>query len=155
MYGVSKISVSSGIVLISLGGERCQLCDFINLLSMISDEGIIIDMISHTPPTGNNRNFSFSASSEDMMRLIEIIGSYRAQHNNSVKPMVSDGHSKIALYGEDMANAYGVAYSVLKVLLEAGIEPVMITTSESDISILVGSHEETLAVSTLNKAFDL
>ena len=57
--------------------------------------------------------------------------------------------------GEDMVTSCGVAARALNALAMAGIEVLLITTSDLDISLLVHAENEDAAYETLKKAYEL
>ena len=70
-------------------------------------------------------------------------------------PLISVGYSKLNLFGEDMVTSCGVAARALNALAMAGIEVLLITTSDLDISLLVHAENEDAAYETLKKAYEL
>lgn len=68
-------------------------------------------------------------------------------------PLISSGYSKINLFGEEMVTSCGVAALALRTLRDAGIEVVLITTSDLDISLLVRGENEDSALNVLRQAF--
>ena len=69
------------------------------------------------------------------VHLMDII-----RHGHSCFELVSGGYSKINLFGEEMVTSCGVAARALNALAMAGIEVLLITTSDLDISLLVRSE---------------
>ena len=76
-------------------------------------------------------------------------------HGHSCFELVSGGYSKINLFGEEMVTSCGVAARALAALAGAGIEIVLITTSDLDISLLIRQQDEDTALDALNKAFEV
>ena len=74
-------------------------------------------------------------------------------HGHSCFELVSGGYSKINLFGEEMVTSCGVAARALAALDGAGIEIVLITTSDLDISLLIRQQDEDTALDALHKAF--
>jgi aspartate kinase len=63
------------------------------------------------------------------------------------------GNCKIAFYDADMVGTPGVAARVFSILSDAGVQIMLITTSDVDISILVNSHDLPLALEAVCGAF--
>ena len=78
-----------------------------------------------------------------------------SQKNPSIRPLVSNGNVKVSLYGEEMPNRYGVAAEVFRVLRECETDILMITTSATDISLLLDSASSEQCIDALKKAYDL
>ena len=70
-------------------------------------------------------------------------------------PLVSGGYRKSNLCGEEMVTSCGVAARALAALAGAGIEIVLITTSDLDISLLIRQQDEDTALDALHKAFEV
>mgnify|MGYP001783124615 FL=1 len=70
-------------------------------------------------------------------------------------PLISVGYSKLNLFGEEMVTSCGVAARALNALAMAGIEVLLITTSDLDISLLVHAENEDAAYEALKKAYEL
>lgn len=139
MNGVSKISVTEDISLISFNNVPRDLSVTSQIMTEFSVQNINIDMISQSAPTGETADVSFTVNSEDMVRALAIIQRFREQHP-SVRPIVSSGNCKIQLYGEEMRSRPGVAAQTFTVASSLTDEIMLITTSEVDISILVAQH---------------
>lgn len=139
MNGVSKISVTEDISLISFNNVPRDLSVTSQIMTEFSAQNINIDMISQSAPTGENADVSFTVNSEDVVRALAIIQRFREQHP-SVRPIVSSGNCKIQLYGEEMRSRPGVAAQAFTVASSLTDEIMLITTSEVDISILVAQH---------------
>lgn len=149
MHGVSKITTGENIMLVSYtdvsGAFMCEA------LASLAGAGIVIDMISQTPPLGKNVRFSFTASYADFDKTLKALGAENRQHS----PLISGGYSKINLYGEDMVDSVGVAARALAALATAGLEPAMITTSDLDISLLMRQEDVDVACVALQKTYSL
>ena len=63
--------------------------------------------------------------------------------------------AKLNLFGEEMVTSCGVAARALNSLAMAGIEVLLITTSDLDISLLVHAENEDAAYEALKKAYEL
>ena len=81
----------------------------------------------------------------------QTISEYRTGAGSA--PLISSGYSKINLFGEEMVTSCGVAALALRTLRDAGIEVVLITTSDLDISLRVRGEHEDSALNVLRQAF--
>jgi len=154
MYGVSKITVTEEVALITINKVSANLNLLADVLKSFSDAEINIDMISQSAPQGNNVNYSFSVSSEDIVNVLSICNNLK-QRYGSIKPMVISGNCKIQLYGEEMREMHGVAARAISAIADTGIELTLVTTSEVDISLLVTNSHISDAVAALEKAFNI
>lgn len=151
MKGVSRLTTADDVALITLRSENCEQTLIGKIFSEFSDDGIVIDMISQTVPQGS---ISFTTDSQQVVKVLGVISRIRNQYPQ-LKIMVSTGNCKIQLYGEEMREMTGVASSAIQSLMSDGVEIIMITTSEIDISFIVSPANFTRAVSLLKKTFSL
>ncbi|MEG1687861.1 MAG: ACT domain-containing protein [Angelakisella sp.] len=152
MNGVSRITTADDVALITLRNETNNAPLIGKIFSEFSGEGIVIDMISQTVPQGSTMDISFTTDSNQVVKVLTVISRIREQYKQ-LKIMVSTGNCKIQLYGEEMRQMTGVAAMAIQSLLTAGIEIVMITTSEIDISFIVPPSSFVHAVTVLENAF--
>lgn len=148
MYGVTKISVAGNIMLVNFQGASPAF--MAQTLQNLASAGVVVDMISQTAPFGNHIHFSFTADFLHFDATIHTIGG-----KDDAKPMISGGYSKINLYGQEMVESVGVAARALDALAQGGVDIVLITTSDLDISLLVRQEDEDVALQTLQKAFEV
>ena len=101
MNGVSKITVTEDISLVNFKNISRDLSVASRIMTEFSEQGINIDMISQSAPTGETADVSFTIDSKDLVRTLSIVQRFRVQYPN-VRPSVSSGCCKIQLYGEEM-----------------------------------------------------
>ena len=153
MYGVSKISVEPGVMMISVQDAAFSAGSLARYLQIFADTGIVVDMISQSAPHGTQLDFSFTASSGALPLVMKPISA--ANPDAKAAPLISVGYSKLNLFGEEMVASCGVAARALSALAAAGIEVHLITTSDLDISLLVRSENEDAAYDALRRAYEL
>ena len=120
----------------------------------VRNEDINIDMISQTAPQGSTQDVSFTTHSSELLKVLQVMSRIREKYSQ-LKLMVTTGNCKIQLYGEEMREMSGVAAKVMTTLLSKGIEIIMITTSEIDISLIVSPANQQQAVAELECAFSV
>lgn len=140
MNGVSKISTTEDISLVNFKSISRDLRVASQIMAAFSEQGINIDMISQSAPTGETADISFTIDSSDLVRTLAIVQQFRAQYP-TVRPSVSSGCCKVQLYGEEMRNQPGVAAKAFSLVSETTSDIRLITTSEVDISILISQHD--------------
>ena len=149
MYGVSKISSEQNIMLTTFPGAQYSAQSLAEHLDVFAKAGIVVDMICQSTPRGSAVDFSFTTSYDNFAAVMKALPA-AAKAN---PPLVSGGYSKINLFGEEMVTSCGVAARALAALAGAGIEIVLITTSDLDISLLIRQQDEDTALDALHKAF--
>jgi aspartokinase len=94
-----------------------------------------VDMISQTAPLGTLLNVSFTVSDDSVLKILTLTQKYKDRnHDFSVK--VSSGNCKITFYGKEMKNTVGVCATVFSLFSKAKADIKIITTSETEISVL-------------------
>lgn len=151
MYGVSKISSEQNIMLTTFPGAQYSAKSLADHLEVFAKSGIVVDMICQSAPRGDAVDFSFTTSYDNFSAVMVALPD--AVHSNP--PLISGGYSKINLFGEEMVTSCGVAARALGALAKVGVEIVLITTSDLDISLLVRQQDEDTALDALKAAFEL
>ena len=151
MYGVSKINIEPSLMMISVQDAEFKGNTMARYLQIF----VVVDMISQSAPHGTSMDFSFTASSSDLPLVMKAISAANLDKDAKASPLISVGYSKLNLFGEEMVTSCGVAARALNALAMAGIEVLLITTSDLDISLLVRSENEDAAYEALKKAYEL
>ena len=149
---IDNITVCDEITLISISNTSADIEHIAKVFNMFSDAGINVDMISQLPPSGANSGFSFTVNDNDFISVLDICAELRKM-NGDIKISVSNGNSKISVSGEAMRDLSGVAAKVFSAAAQAKADVRMITTSETDISLLVVSTDSEEVVKAINAAF--
>ena len=151
MYGVSKISSEQNIMLTTFPVAQYSAQSLAEHLDVFAKAGIVVDMICQSAPRGSAVDFSFTTSYDNFAAVMKALPAA----DKANPPLGSGGYSKINLFGEEMVTSCGVAARALNALAMAGIEVLLITTSDLDISLLVRSENEDAAYEALKKAYEL
>ncbi|MCC8074904.1 MAG: ACT domain-containing protein [Clostridiales bacterium] len=154
MSNISKITYTNDMTLISLAALPCDSKAVADVLTACADRGINVDMISQTAPKGGRLSLSFSISDDSLADALTVLGTLRAQHPD-IAPEILPGNCKLAFYDENMVATPGVAAKVFSLLSQAGVEVMLVTTSDYDISMLVPAHMLSDARNVLAEAFGL
>ena len=131
---MQSIVVSDDITLITLQNIPADM-DFVSeVFEKIAEMGVDVDMISLSPVQSSMTSLSFTINDDD---LIKILGYTSKLNDGSIKPIVSSGNCKISINDPGMENCPGVAAKVFKSAAKVGTDVRLITTSETQISLLV------------------
>lgn len=152
MNTIEILTVNEDVTLISLSDSPADIKLISKIFEMISQAGIDVDMISQTPPNGAHSSLSFTVGDDDFGRILEIAAALR-QLNPELKLNVSSGNCKISLFGESMRGKPGVAAKVFAAASSANTDIRMITTSETDISLLVVKADLENTVAAIKNVF--
>ena len=151
MYGVSKISSEQNIMLTTFPGAQYSAQSLAEHLNVFAQAGIVVDMICQSAPRGDVVDFSFTTSYSNFAAVMKAL----PEAAKANPPLISGGYAKVNLFGEEMVTSCGVAARALSALAGAGVEIVLITTSDLDISLLIRQQDEDAALAALTAAFAL
>jgi len=123
-----------------------------SIFNPLGEAGIVVDMIIQTASRNGVTDMAFTVSRKDVKRAISVLE--QAGHDVS-KIESSSNIAKVSVVGVGMRNHSGVSGRVFDCLYKAGINLIMISTSEVKISCLVDEADLELAVNVMHKEFDL
>ena len=149
---IESISVVEDVTLISLYDSPADIKIISKIFDIISQYCIDVDMISQTPPSGSHYSLSFTVSGDDFGKVLEIVAALR-DLNSEIKIGVSSGNCKISLFGESMRGKPGVAARVFAAASSVNADIRMITTSETDMSLLLVKADLENTVKAIKDAF--
>ena len=145
------ISVINGVSLVTLNAIPAG-ADFLGrVFATVCDCGINVDMISQTPPQGQNINLSFTVADENISELLQAVN--KLDSSGSMASAISAGNCKINLSGEAMSGSKGVAARFFACMARVSVGAIMITTSEVDISVLVPHDAADALAQELSREF--
>ena len=138
---------------------RITLCDVqdrpgtaASIFNPLGEAGIVVDMIIQTASRNGVTDMAFTVSRKDVKRAISVL----EQAGHDVNKIESSSNiAKVSVVGVGMRNHSGVSGRVFDCLYKAGINLIMISTSEVKISCLVDEADLELAVNVMHKEFDL
>ena len=114
------------------------------LFAALAAAGVNVDTIVRTGP-----EIVFSAPADDRDAASEVLDGL------GVEWSARDDLGKVSVIGAGMKSHPGVAAKAFETLAEAGIDPVVVTTSPIKIACHVRSDEVDKAVAVLHRAFEL
>ncbi len=151
MNGVSKITVTEDVALVTFRRVPNDLGVLASIFTLLADAKVNLDMISQTAPQGHRIDISFTLHSSQLIEVLGLATKFQAAHG--LKPMVSNGNCKIELCGEEMRDMYGVASAAIAAVARTDAELTLISTGEVEISLLVPQSSCDEAVRALEEAF--
>jgi len=127
-----------------------------SIFKPISDAGISVDMIiQNSSIHGTNlTDMTFTVAKDDYTKALNILKDLASEIG--AKDVQGDIHvAKVSVIGLGMRSHSGIASKMFSVLSGAGINIIMISTSEIKISTLIHEDYTELAVRLLHDAFEL
>lgn len=118
------------------------------LFEAAAKEKINIDMISKASVSTDRTSVGFTFNDEDMHGMLKVLG-HLSFHR---PPLVSCGNVKFTVKSADMKDGTGFAMRVFGALTESAITPILVTTAEDEISVVVRACEMNTLSEELKKA---
>ena len=154
MRVITSMSVTPDVALVTLSKAPAGSAFVSRLFQALTELGVNVDMISQTALTGPYVALNFTASGDDIGKIMEIAARIREKHP-TVKLLVSSNTVKISLYGEKMPEHAGIASGVFDVISHCEADILLITTSSVDISILVDGALADECTAALKEKYNL
>jgi aspartate kinase len=125
------------------------------LFNAISEVNIVVDMIVQNVSSETRAtDISFTVHKEDEKKALEMTG-----HVSDVlgaKGVTMDSNvAKVSIVGVGMRSHFGVASTMFDALAKAGINIMMISTSEIKVSCVIDVKETEAATKVLHDVFEL
>lgn len=140
-----KISYCSGVSLVTLSSLPSDSRLVAQVLTKLAAADINVDMISQTAPQGGTIRLSFSISDSELGNTLVQLGGMMGKQPAFTSEILP-GNCKLDFYDADMSNTPGVAAEIFSLLAEAGIQLMLVTTSDVDISVLISDHDSSDAL---------
>ncbi len=122
------------------------------IFRMVSDRGVVVDMISLPASDYGRQDISFTIKKE-----YKHIAEKTLKENRDTldygRLVIKDNVTKISVVGSGVQSGKGVAAQVFKILYENDISLRLISTSEIKISVLVDKKDRDLAVQKIHSYF--
>lgn len=122
------------------------------IFSILSKNGIGVDLIIQSIGNGESKDISFTTTEGDLEKTLAVL----EENKEIVKAKEvkwSKDVSKVSIVGAGMVNNVGVATKMFEALYNAHININMIATSEIKISVLVDQKEAERAVNAIHDKF--
>ncbi len=140
---------SQDVSLVTITNLPSDLVSVSDVLKAFYDAEINIDMISLSPPRSEDYDFSFTANDAQMSEILKCTTAIKAKSGN-IKVLVSFGYTKIVVSSEKLRYTPGEAHKIFKILSDNKIDLNLITSSETEVSILIHESHSDLAIDSLN-----
>ena len=111
-----------------------------------------IDMICQTAPYKDKINLSFTIDQSDLTATMTVVGKLKDVYGELITE-VGTGCCKFILSGEVLKTQCGAAARMFKALADNDLQIKLITTAETEISILLDNRHYDTALEVLTKEF--
>lgn len=125
------------------------------IFGALSRGAIVVDVIVQDVPESGRLTVSFTVGKADSPRARQILDGVKDTAFSNMKIAEVQNLAKVSIVGVGMQHHPGVASRMFELLAEAGINIVLITTSEIKVSCLVAEGQLKSAVECLHQGFGL
>jgi len=126
----------------------------VRLFKPVAEANIVVDMIIQNTGIDGFTDLTFTVPRGDLEKALKLIDPVAREIE--AQRVSSDEHiAKVSIVGVGMKNNSGIAARMFEVLAGAGINIMMISTSEIKISVVIEDKYGELAVRVLHDAFGL
>jgi 4-hydroxy-tetrahydrodipicolinate reductase len=146
---VTRVRAQRGVAMISLDNLPFDPGSMAAVFDCMAGEGVNLDMISYNAVKAGEMGISFSLSEAEGAAAVAALAN-RFKHAGAqlVSPLV-----KVTVEGLGMERQPGVASRVFALLRKLCIIPHMVTTSLTEISLLIDVKDEFVALDAFSGAF--
>jgi len=120
----------------------------------VADANIVVDLIIQNTSIDGITDLTFTVPKGDLPQTLELINAV-AREVGAGEVLSDDSIAKVSIVGVGMRNNAGIASRMFASLADAGINIMMISTSEIKISCVIEDKFTELAVRVLHDAFGL
>jgi aspartate kinase len=120
----------------------------------VAEANIVVDLIIQNTSIDGITDLTFTVPKGDLPKCLELINAV-AQEVGAGEVLSDEDIAKVSIVGVGMRNHAGIASHMFAALAQAGINIMMISTSEIKISCVIEDKYTELAVRVLHDAFDL
>ncbi len=124
------------------------------LFGEISGGNIVVDMIIQNSSKDGTTDLTFTVPRSDLKKALMLVNNV-AKELGVEKVLYDENIAKVSIVGLGMRSHSGVAAKMFTVLGHAGINILMISTSEIKVSCAIDEKYTELAVRVLHDAFEL
>lgn len=142
------IDRSENITLITMRNIPNQMELIAEVFRCVSDKGINVDMITQTQAYKNKVDLSFTVEDDDLPAVIEALSVFK---KDGIVIDILSNCSKIVYIDEKMCVTPGYGAKIFTLLANKGIEALIITTSVTDISVLLEGDDLEPAIEALTE----
>ncbi|AHB14296.1 aspartate kinase [Dehalococcoides mccartyi] len=124
------------------------------LFAPLAKAGVSVDTIVQNSSQDHITDLTFTVTKSDLGKALEVIGPIAKEIQ--AREVLSDSKiGKVSIIGTGMLNAPGYAARMFKALSDAGINILLISTSEIRITCIIEEDKVKDAVKAIHKAFEM
>lgn len=152
MKTIQSVTLTEDVTLIVLSNAPADIRFVSKVFDALSRSNVNVDMISQGPAVGDRAALTFTISGEQLTPALTVIARMR-ETDPAMQLSISSDNCKISVAGEKMRTQPGVAAQVFRAAASVHADLRLITTSETDISLLVTQADAPGAMAAIERAF--
>ncbi len=152
MKTIQSIHLTRDVTLVVLSNTPADIRFVSKVFDALSQAQVNVDMISQSPAVGDRAALTFTISGEQLTPALMVIARLR-ETDPAIQLSISSDNCKISVAGEEMRTRPGVAADVFRAAAAVNADLRLITTSETDISLLITQADAPGAMEAIERAF--
>jgi aspartate kinase len=151
---VRGIAYDKNVARISVLGVEDEPGVLAKMFGALADKGIDVDIIVQSGVKEGKADFSFTISSSDRSRAIDVLSGIKSQVPYE-RTSYEEGLVKVSIVGAGMVSNPGVAAKMFDAISGAGVSIKMVSTSEIKVSCVISAEPVHDVIRALHTAFGL
>ncbi|MBO9598976.1 MAG: aspartate kinase [Cohnella sp.] len=151
---VRGIAYDKNVVRISVLGVEDVPGVLARMFGALAGNGIDVDIIVQSGVQGGKADFSFTVSTADRAKAIDVLGSIKTSVPYR-EVSYEEGLVKVSIVGAGMVSNPGVAATMFEAISSVGVSIKMVSTSEIKVSCVIAADKVQDVVRALHTAYGL
>lgn len=151
---IQGLAIQENIMMVTFEGLVSDGIILTEIFKRISDAKINVHLISQTFPIGDKQNVSFSIPKTDEIALDQVAEKILANHPHVTFNKISDV-AEVSVVGHGLISNYGIASNIFGILHSIGIKPLLISTSDISISVIISINDAKKAATKIAEIYNL
>ena len=151
---ISGVAADKNTARIAVIGVKDVPGTAFKIFDLLGKKNLNVDIIIQSIGREGTKDISFTIARDDVKDVVALLEENKTRIT-AQRIEVDETVAKVSVVGVGMRNHSGAASRAFDALYKAGINLIMISTSEVKISCLVDEADLELAVNVLHKEFDL
>ena len=148
---VSGVAEDKDVARIALIGVKDEPGVAFKVFNMLAKKNINVDIILQSVGRDNNKDIVFTVAETVVDEAVETIESSFSQNYDTLD--VSKDVAKVSIVGAGMMSNPGVAAKMFEALFDVGINIRMISSSDINITVVIGEKDTERAMNAVHDAF--
>ena len=136
MNTIEQVKCVENVTQVNVFSMPDETCFLSNLFLELQNDDVNVDMICRPLTHTRFTRLSFTVSDSDLAKVVQILTRLKQQYSK-LKFSLCASNCKLVVSGSGMFEHPGAAAAVFSTLCSAGVDILLISTGENEISVLV------------------